>query len=105
MMRSTWQAPSSDIADYDVRDQMGMNERERNKKLLLAAMKCCHPVQRNAATDGNFVALLSCHPVQNYAATRCNGNVVLPLAAFPMHYYPATDTMKFCRPVQSNLPT
>jgi hypothetical protein len=35
------------------------------------------------------------------AATECN--VMLPLAAFPMHYYPATDTMKSCRPVQPNL--
>jgi hypothetical protein len=36
---------------------------------------------------------------------RAGGNEMLPLAAFPMHYYPATDTMKFCRPVQSNLAT
>jgi hypothetical protein len=36
-------------------------------------------------------------------ATECN--VMLPLAAFPMHYYPATDTMKSCRPVQPNLAT
>jgi hypothetical protein len=34
------------------------------------------------------------------AATECN--VMLPLSAFPMHYYPATDTMKFCRPMQPN---
>ena len=37
------------------------------------------------------------------AATKYN--VMLPLAAFPMHYYPATDTMKSCRPVQPNLAT
>jgi len=30
---------------------------------------------------------------------------MLPLAAFPMHYYPAADTMKSCRPVQPNLAT
>jgi hypothetical protein len=35
------------------------------------------------------------------AATECNA--MLPLAACPMHYYPATDTMRSCRPVQPNL--
>jgi len=30
---------------------------------------------------------------------------MLPLAAFPTHYYPATDRMKSCGPVQPNLAT
>jgi hypothetical protein len=30
-------------------------------------------------------------------------NAMPPLAAFPMHYYPATDTTKSCRPEQPNL--
>jgi hypothetical protein len=29
---------------------------------------------------------------------------MLPLATFPMHYYPATDTMESCRLSNPNLP-
>jgi hypothetical protein len=38
------------------------------------------------------------------AATE-RANILLPLATFPMLNYPATDTMKSCRSVQSNLAT
>jgi hypothetical protein len=68
-------------------------------------ISCDTAVMMEAFTDANRYAMKymgsGCW-LQWNAATECD--VMLPLAAFPMQYDPATDTMKSCRPVQPILP-
>jgi len=61
-------------------------------------------IVRKEKNQPAYVALCRLHQdialrvlVAMECATECN--VMLPLAATPMHDYPATDTMKSCRPV------